>query len=28
MALVSRVDAFASLARGRLHPLASSRHRV
>lgn len=28
MALVSRVDAFASLTRGRFHPLASSRHRV
>jgi len=28
MALVSRVDAFASLTPGRFHPLASSRHRV
>ena len=28
MALVPRVDAFASLTRGRFHPLASSRHRV
>jgi len=28
MALVSRADAFASLTRGRFHPLASSRHRV